>query len=267
MQPRINIETASSKKNWLVFGLLLICLILISIVALESDRFLPAPQTVTSKPDQRFSVAQSPVFDYGALGGDKEAKELMEDRKAKYNIENSVDMIVRSDETLKINNKTIRMRDIIEKAKLVKGEIVESDLMQNQEGLSDDKTEYGIYVVHPRDNIWNIHYNLLKDYFGKKGVTLGPGADRPRPDGKSSGVGKLLKFSEKMVYIYNIDEKKIDTEIHLIQPLSKIVVYNMKEIFTLLEGIDYSQVDQIQFDGENLWMSADPPSEPSDPRH
>ena len=83
-----------------------------------------------------------------------------------------------------------------------------------------------------------------------------PRADEPGSDGTSSGIGKLLKFSEKMVYIYNINDATIDSDIHIIQPLSKIVVYNMKDIFDFLEQIDYAQVNQIQFDGETLWLPA-----------
>lgn len=245
------------KKNRRLYGIVVIAIVLLGIVGLKSGWFRPAPKKITAKPEERFSVAQSPVFDYSHLGEAGAVKETMEERKAKYNIDKGVDMIVRADETVKINEKTIHINDIIEKAKIAKGEIVEADLVQSRGGPVPEPAEYGIYIVHPKDNIWNIHFNFLKDYFKKKGVTLGAAEDKPHADGTSSGIGKLLKFSEKMVYIYNINEKKIDTDIHMIKPLSKIVVYNMKEIFDLLEQIDYQQVNEIRFDGETLWL---PPS-------
>lgn len=264
MHPQVNVGSNFQKKNSLLYGILFIALILLGVFALESGWFRPAPKKITAKPEERFSVAQSPVFDYNHLQTDDAVKETMEDRKAKYNIEKGVDMIVRPDETVKINDKTIRIRDIIDKAKIASGEIVENDLVQSGKGPLPEPLEYGIYVVHPKDNIWSIHFNFLKDYFRKKGVTLGASEDRPRADGSSSGIGKILKFSEKMVYIYNINEKKIDTDIHTIQPLSKIVVYNMKEIFELLEQIDYNQVNQIRFDGETLWLPPAGSPEPND---
>ncbi|MBU4184653.1 MAG: hypothetical protein KKC23_00315, partial [Proteobacteria bacterium] len=107
------------------------------------------------------------------------------------------------------------------------------------------------------DNIWNIHFNFLKDYFDHKGIALSPLADEPDRRGFSSGVGKILKFSEKIVTIYNIKERKIAVDINLIYPLSKVVVYNMDRIFALLDRIDYNNANRIQFDGETLWINSD----------
>ncbi|MCP4722868.1 MAG: hypothetical protein GY860_25735, partial [Desulfobacteraceae bacterium] len=81
-------------------------------------------------------------------------------------------------------------------------------------------------------------------------------ADEPGNLGFSSGVGKILKFSETMVIIYNLIEKKVVEDINLLEPLSKIVVYNMDAVFTLLEEINYDNVDRIQFDGKNIWIPA-----------
>ena len=103
-------------------------------------------------------------------------------------------------------------------------------------------------------NIWNIHFTFLKDYFGLRGIQLSPREDEPDNQGISSGVGKLLKFSEKMVYIYNIRQRRIDVNLDLIHTLSKIVVFKMKQIFTLLDQIDYKHVNRIQFDGDTLWL-------------
>lgn len=119
-----------------------------------------------------------------------------------------------------------------------------------------DLNAYGIHVVKPGDNIWNIHFQFLKDYFLHKGVTLSPGADEAGVKGQSSGVGRLLKFSESMVHIYNLREKRIDPDLNLIHPLSKIVVFNLAKVFELLESINFNEVDRIRFDGEMLWLPA-----------
>ncbi len=70
-------------------------------------------------------------------------------------------------------------------------------------------------------------------------------------------MGKLLKFSEKTVCIYNLKEQKLDADINLIFPLSKIVVYNMNRIFALLDHIAYQHVNEIQYDGETIWIPAE----------
>jgi len=115
---------------------------------------------------------------------------------------------------------------------------------------------YGIYVVRSKDNIWNIHYKFLTEYFGHRNIDLSGNADEPNNRGLSSGVGKILKFSEKMVYIYNFREHQLASNIDLIHPLSKVVVFNMSKVFELLKDIAYQDMDKIQFDGENIWLPA-----------
>jgi hypothetical protein len=116
---------------------------------------------------------------------------------------------------------------------------------------------FGIYVVQPGDNIWNIHFRFLHSYFNARGIELSPASDEPNQEGFSSGVGKLLKFSENMVYIYNIKERKLDVDLDLIYPQNKLVVYNMQRVFALLDEIDHRSVNRIQFDGETLWIPAE----------
>lgn len=65
-----------------------------------------------------------------------------------------------------------------------------------------------------------------------------------------------MKFSEKMVYIYNLEEHRLDMNLNLIHPLSKIVVFNLGKVFALLGQIDYRNVNRIQFDGEKIQIPA-----------
>ena len=115
---------------------------------------------------------------------------------------------------------------------------------------------YGIYVVQPGDNIWNIHFNILKEFYEYQGIFVSSEADEPVALGKSSGVGKILKFYETMVIIYNLIDQKVDSNIDLLEPLSKIVVYNMDEVFSLLQEINYENIARIQFDGKTIWIPA-----------
>lgn len=115
---------------------------------------------------------------------------------------------------------------------------------------------FGIYIVQPNDNIWNIHFRFLRDFFGKRGITVLPKDDEPKQNGTSSGIGKLLKFSETMVYIYNIRERQLEFDLNIIHPMSKIVIFNMGQVFSLLNQIDYKNIDRIQYDGERIWIPA-----------
>jgi hypothetical protein len=115
---------------------------------------------------------------------------------------------------------------------------------------------FGIYVVRPGDNIWNIHFRFLREYFGGRDVRLTPASDEPDERGISSGVGKILKFSETMVHIYNLREKRLDPDLNLIQPESKVVVFNLGEAFDLLGRIDEQNIRELRFDGETLWIPA-----------
>jgi hypothetical protein len=197
------------------------------------------------------------VIDYGKLKDeeDEELNALMKKRKEPYGIDKGLDMVVKPDESIKVGEETVAMREIVDEVRLKQGEILEADLKTGIKDYGPD--EYGIYVVQPNDNMWDIHFRLLKEYYDHKQVELSPLADEPDRLGYSSGVGKILKFSEQMVHIYNMKERKLDSDLDLIYPLSKVVIYNMEKVFALLERIDYQDVQRIEFDGETLWLPAE----------
>jgi len=198
-----------------------------------------------------------PVIDYNKLKKDNKLQAMTEKRKEKYGLKKGVDIIVRSDESFKIGELTASMQEIQDKMRLKSGDIIEKDITPGKIISEYAIEEFGIYVVQPGDNLWDIHFKFLKDYFDHKDITISQLADEPNGFGYSSWVGKLLKFSEKTVCIYNLKEKKLDVDINLIFPLSKIVVYNMKRIFALLDNIAYQYVNEIQFDGETIWLPAE----------
>ncbi len=211
----------------------------------------------TSAEKPRTPIPSEKVIDYGKLKDDKDKalSALMQERKATYGIEESIDMIVKSDESIKIGEKTVPMKEILDEVRLKEGEILETDL--GTKAGKEKPRDYGIHVVRAGQNIWDIHFKLLKDYYEHKGIELSPLADEPDRLGHSSGFGKILKFSEHMVHIYNLKEKKLETDLDLIYPLSKVVIYNMGHIFALLDRIDYRDVHRIEFDGETLWLPAE----------
>ncbi|MCW7752940.1 hypothetical protein OOT00_02960 [Desulfobotulus sp. H1] len=234
-------------------SLLMLFMTLALVVVYLATRSLPPAeerqeQTITT----RQSIDPEQIIDFGALGAEETA--AMSQRKQHYGISDSMDMMVTSEESIRVGDTTLSMRDFEEKDALSKGKIVARPL---DGGLDQSPVQdYGIHVVRPGDNIWNIHFRLLKEYLGSRGIELPPGADRPTPSGYSSGVGRVLKFSERMVRIYNMKEKNFAEDIHIIQPFEKIIIYNMKEISGLLDSLNGENVNSIRFDGENLWIAA-----------
>ena len=195
-----------------------------------------------------------PTIDYNDLTINKKLKDLMVARKESLGIKKSLDMIVNSDESFTIGDIQISMRDILEKAFIKKGEVFEEKIEDSGAVRPHKIKEYGIYVVQPGNNIWNIHFNILKEYYEYKGINVSSKADEPIDKGLSSGVGKILKFSETLVIIFNLVKKEVVSDINLLEPLSKIVVYNMDEVFSLLQEINYENIDRIQFDGKTIWI-------------
>ena len=239
-----------------IIGIVIIAMVLVG--AFTGIKFLmkqkSKPETQKDTDKIQIPLNKEPVIDYNNIEEDKKLKALMQQRKAKYGVDKGVDIIAQSNESIKIGNSTVSMQEILEKIRLKSGDIVEKDI-KSQEMTPKEKLEsFGIHVVQPGENIWNIHFTFLKDYFDHKGVQLSPRSDEPLEGGSSSGVGKLLKFSEHTVNIYNIKERKLDVNLNLIFPLTKVVVYNMDQIFAFLDLIDYKHVNRIQFDGETLWM-------------
>ena len=218
---------------------------------------VPENDTADTRTAKENKVIEIPSINYRFLDKGTGLGEMMEQRKEKFGLTDSVDLIIRSDESFIVGGRKISMQEIIEKAAVKRGEIYEAEIEGADIKTDGGVREYGIHVVLPGDNVWNIHFNVIKDYYSSRGISVEPEADEPNEAGMSSGVGKILKFSEKTVIIYNLAEDRIDTNIDLIQPLSKIVVYNLSRVFSLLEQISYENVDRVKFDGTTLWIATD----------
>jgi len=265
-----------NEKKYLVIAIALIalCAILFSIVYLNNrhgnqndlseKRKITAARKKTDNADitmengvVKGNIIVMPAIDYKQLTNDDQLKELMASRKQDLGLSKSIDMIVNSDENFTIGGVKVSMSDILKQAFFKEGEVFEEKIENSGEIRPQKIKKYGIYVIQPGDNIWNIHFNILKEFYDHNDINVSPEADEPGTQGLSSGVGKILKFSETLVIIYNLIEKKVDTDIDLLEPLSKIVVYNMDEVFSLLTQINYNNIDRIQFDGKTIWIPAE----------
>ncbi len=208
----------------------------------------------TPPPSKHGKVVQmGPGTVKGAQGETPSAGEAKEQaqRKRPFGLEKSVDAVVRSDEAVQIGNKRITI-DELERKLVVeqRGELRDKPLKAGDKVV----TAWGVYMVRPGDNLWDIHYHLLREYLANRGVNLPPKADQPTPQGKSSGVGKVLKFAEHMVGVYNLRTGHMSKNLDMLEPGQKAVVFNLSEIFAQLAKVDPKELNGIMYDGRVLFF-------------
>jgi|GEM_PF-5373379 biopolymer transport protein ExbD len=242
------------KQKYLIFSAAVFCIIIVLSAIFTYTYYLkknkPSVTEVLSsekksKKDVQINNKTTITFD------NKSDTKLMKDRKKDYGVDKSLDMVVKSDEKVKINGKIIDIEDFEEQKMISTGGFISSDLQNKDLG---DITDYGLYVVKKGDNLWDIHFRLLRELFAKEGIKLSKKADKPLDGGYSSGIGKILKFSEKMVSIYSLETDRISNNINMLEPSGKVIIYKMNEIKSLLQDLDEQNINNVTFDGENLWI-------------
>ncbi len=127
-------------------------------------------------------------------------------------------------------------------------------LAEIKEGAAQEPAKYGIHLVLPGENLWNVHLEFLREYFAKKGIKLAKGADKPGRGGKSSGVARILKYAEKMVFIYSLKDNKLSDNLDLIRPNEKIVVFNIGRLDSILRTLDAEKIKRVRLDGDTLTL-------------
>jgi len=256
--PRKDSDKNNKRLALIVLGAVILALIAVGLTRYFQKQKEATPAVVVPvESEQRLSVETPPVIEYRKEDPSAEVQELTQQRKADLGVEESIDLVLKADESLKLGDTIVSMDEILSHVRLQRGDIIENDLQEKAlKESAAGANIYGIHVVTPDDNIWNIHFRFLRDYFEKRGITLSPLSDEATASGYSSGVGKILKFSENMVYVYNVRDRSLDVDLDLIHPLSKIIVFDMGRVFALLDQIDYENVNRIQFDGETLWIPA-----------
>ena len=169
-------------------------------------------------------------------------------RKQPYGLESSVDAVVRSDESIKLGDQTVPISEL--ERKLVvegRGALLDKPLGQNQ-----PVTAWGVHAVRPGESLWKIHYALLADYLSHRGYIMPSHADQPTIQGLSSGVGKVLKFAEHMVGVYNLKTGHMSRDLDMLESGEKVVVFNLTEIFDQLAQIEPQDLKGVMYDGRVL---------------
>lgn len=197
-------------------------------------------------PSQRGSIID--VNQPGAAASDAE----QDQRKEQFGLKKSVDAVLRSDETIKVGDKSVSVSDLERKLAVQgRGELVEQKL-----GQPGEISAWGVHLVGPNENLWNIHFVLLKEYLASRGVTLASNSDEPGSGGYSSGVGRTLKFAEHMVGVYNLKTGRMSQDLNNLEPGQKLVVFNLSELFGELAKVDPNELSEVRFDGRTLFFPA-----------
>ncbi|MDR1396683.1 MAG: hypothetical protein LBJ14_02995 [Desulfarculales bacterium] len=171
-----------------------------------------------------------------------------EERKAEFGLDKSLDIIVRSDESIVVNDAEIPVAELERQLDLYRGEISEQHVNPSQDQIS----AWGVHLVRAKDNLWLIHLNLLREYMAGRGITMAQGADQPLPSGYSSDVGKMLKFAEHMVGVFNLRTRQMSHDLNWLEPGEKIAVFNLSEIFSQLQNADLNDLRCLIYDGRVL---------------
>ena len=67
-------------------------------------------------------------------------------------------------------------------------------------------------------------------------------------------MGKILKFAEHMVGVYNLETGTMSPNLNVIEPGKKAVIYNLSEIFEQLSKIDPRDLTGVSYDGRVLFF-------------
>ncbi|MFH1057715.1 MAG: hypothetical protein V1797_03415 [Pseudomonadota bacterium] len=209
-----------------------------------------APAIPPPAPSQQGPVVDVTPSEPGQPAYAPEAKEQSE-RKQPYGLDKSVDAVVRSDESIRLGDKEVSVQEL-ERRLVVeqRGDVLEKPLKGGK------ITAWGVYAVRPGDSLWKIHYALLREYMASRGYDLPLRSDQPVASGLSSGVGKILKFAEHMVGVYNLKTGHMTRDLDLLEPGQKVVVFNLSEIFDQLAQVDPKELSGVMYDGRVLLFPA-----------
>jgi hypothetical protein len=206
-------------------------------------------------PIQSSHPAAGVTFDLNRLGRDAKLAQLTVERKQRFGIDKGLDLISRADEIIRIGTRTVAMKEILDEIDSA-AHLAPRPSLPAQGQTVDGY--YGIYLVEPDDNIWNIHILFLQEALASRGISLLPIADEPDHHGFSSGQGKILNFPDEMAHIYNIAQRRLERDLSRVTAMNLLIVYDLQALLRLLDQIDQGRLNHIEFDGQSIWMPGGP---------
>ncbi len=190
-------------------------------------------------------------------------------RRQAFQLNKSVDHIVLKDEPFQVDGQKLTIGSILKHLNGKTGKagqsaplpgIEEHDLTADtdnsrtpEQAQSTQKLAYyGVRVVRPGENLWNIDYAIIREYFARRQILLPAVADEPAPDGRSSGIGRLLKFIQGVVYIYNVKEHRLETNPNLIHPSAIVVFFKISDLFAALNQLQPGDLQMLHYVRDSL---------------
>lgn len=182
-------------------------------------------------------------------------------RREAFQLYKSVDHILLKNEPFEVDGKKLTIAGIMKRLEgktahpVVSPRLEEYNLTANGGGapaevrkqIPQTPVYYGVRIVRPGENLWNIDYAIIREYFARRHVILPMIADEPAPDGYSSGVGRLLLFLQGVVYIYNVQKDCLVTNPNLIHPSAIVVFFKISDLFAALNKLQPQDLPMLHY--------------------
>ncbi len=220
----------------------------------------PAPQPAHSAP-----AVSSPSYP------DVPPQASQDERKEAFGLKSSVDHVVQSREAFTAHGRQWTIEEIQRRLagrapegaqETGEGEFIGGFVRKPapwksfEGGQKRAAVYYGVRSVRPGESLWGIHYGVVREYLARRGIELPPRADQPRPDGRSTGVGRILKFLEGVVFVYNIRENRLVEDLNLLYPNDLIVFFKISQVFEALDQVRPEDLNAVRYVGPTLLLKA-----------
>lgn len=177
-------------------------------------------------------------------------------RKEAFGLRESVDHILLPNESFQVEGKKTTIDEILGLADVKKdlerlfpsiregdiGASIKEPIIKSPPGRRDNLAYYGVRVVRPGENLWEIHFGVIREYFARRQVHVELTADRPDVFGRSSGVARLLKFIEGVVFVYDLRRGRLEEDLNMIAPNTVVVFFKISDLFGALDRLEYADL-------------------------
>jgi|GEM_PF-1204982 len=189
-----------------------------------------------------------------------------EERKEAFELKQSVDRILLKDEPLDVEGREVTIEGILRQLQGHKefsqlfpsiqeaeiGGYIRRPVFSPETPTAAPAAYYGVREVRRGENLWKIHYRIIQEYMARRRIILPPRADEPFPDGRSSGVGRLLKYIEGVVVVYNMDRDRLEMDLNAIQPDSVLVFFKISDLFAVLDQLHAEDLRWVRYVNNRL---------------
>lgn len=188
-----------------------------------------------------------------------------EERKEAFELTQSVDQIVLKDEPLKVEGKEVTIGEILNQLQGKKdfqqlfpsiqeleiGGYIRKPIFPPKPQVAPTAF-YGVRSVRSGENLWKIHYRIIQEYMARRHMMLPPKADEPFPDGRSTGIARVLKFIEDVVFVYSLDYDRLEKDLNSIHPDSVLVFFKISDLFAVLDQLKPEDLKWVRYVNNRL---------------